>query len=62
MGKWKQHPRYNILSFRASDSEVEEIEAVIGNNGNRSAFVLEAVMEKIRRDSQRRKDHALREL
>lgn len=58
MGKTRQHPRYNVLSCRTSDAEWREIEAIIGN-GNRSEFVRDAVLEKARRDRQRRFDNAL---
>jgi len=60
MGKIRQHPKYNVLSCRASDAEWEEIDAVIGN-GNRSAFLLEAALEKVRRERQRRVDHVVSE-
>jgi hypothetical protein len=49
MGKWKENPRYNVMSCRANDAEWLEIAAAIGA-GNRSAFFLEAVLEKVRRE------------
>lgn len=58
MGKRRTTPRYNVISCRTSDAELEEISAVIGN-GSRSDFVRDAVIEKARRERQRRVDHAL---
>jgi hypothetical protein len=58
MGKPKASPRYNVLSCRTNDAEWEEISTAIGR-GNRSDFLRQAVLEKIRRDKQRRIDHAL---
>ena len=60
MGKIKENPRYNVISCRASKSERLEIAAVVGN-GNLSLFLLDAAMEKVRREKQRRIDHALSE-
>lgn len=51
MGRMKQHPRYNVLSFRASDEKSLVIEAAI-NGGSKQAYLLEAVLEKIQRDEQ----------
>jgi len=58
MGKQKEHPRYNVYPFRASDTEAMEIESNIPR-GKRGEFFREAVLEKIRREKQRRIDHAL---
>jgi hypothetical protein len=52
MGKMKHHPRYNVLSFRATDEELAEIRAAIGKR-TRQNYLLEAVKEKITRDRQR---------
>lgn len=60
MGKIKPNPRYNVISCRASEAERRSIQAVIGK-GNLSAFLLEAALEKVRRETQRRMDHALSE-
>lgn len=60
MGKTTEHPRYNVIHFRASDVEYDEIHAVVGN-GPWSRFMREAVLEKVRREKQRRIDHALSE-
>ena len=50
MGKSKQNPRYNVISCRTSDAERDRIWAAVGN-GNLSAFILEAVLEKIEREA-----------
>jgi hypothetical protein len=52
MGKSKQNPRYNVISCRASDAERERIWTAVGK-GNLSAFVLEAVLEKVKREQLR---------
>lgn len=58
MGKTKEHPRYNVLSFRVSDAELEELEsAMIG--GSRQDFLLEASLEKARADNQSYMDMAI---
>lgn len=51
MGKMKLNPRYNVLSFRASDEEQKVIDAAI-NGGSRQQFLLEAALEKILRDEE----------
>jgi len=51
MGKMKLNPRYNVLSFRASDEELAVIDAAI-NGGSRQRFLLEAALEKILRDEE----------
>ena len=58
MGRPKATPRYNVLSCRTNDAEWIEISAAIGR-ANRSDFVRQAVLEKIRREKQRRIDDAL---
>jgi len=32
MGKWKEHPRYNVLSLRCSDEELAAIRAALKPN------------------------------
>lgn len=59
MGKMKQNPRYNVLSFRATDEELAEIRAAIGRR-TRQAFLLEAVREKIVGDRQRAVDERVK--
>jgi len=56
MGK----PRYNVFPFRANDQEAREILTNVPA-GQRAAFFRDAVLEKIRRERQRRVDHALSE-
>ena len=53
MGKTKSNPRYHVISCRVSAAEREEIHAEVGSNVL-SAFVLQAVKDKIRRDRERR--------
>ena len=55
MGRMKEHPRYNVMSFRASDAELARIVAAIGEV-SRQEFLLTAVMEKIVNDRQTRMD------
>lgn len=55
MGRMKEHPRYNVMSFRASDAELVQIVAAIGEV-SRQEFLLTAVMEKIVNDRQTRMD------
>lgn len=56
MGRMKQNPRYNVISFRVSDEELQVIEAAI-NGGSRQSFLLAAALEKILRDE----DYSFRE-
>lgn len=58
MGKFKENPRYNVISFRAGDQEYSEIRALVGD-GRWSEFMREAAMEKVQRERQRRMDDAL---
>lgn len=51
MGRMKQHPKYNVLSFRASDEELKIIKAAI-NSGSRQDFLLAAALEKVLHDEQ----------
>lgn len=51
MGRMKQHPRYNVLSFRASDAELKEIADSL-SGVSRQSFLLEAALEKVRNDRQ----------
>ena len=60
MGKPRTDPRYNVFPFRASEQEAKEILANVPA-GQRATFFRDAVLEKIRRDRQRRVDHALSE-
>lgn len=54
MGRMKQYPRYNVLSFRVSDDEMAEIEdAMVG--GSRNDFLREAVLRQAREDYQQYK-------
>lgn len=41
MGKMKENPRYNVLSFRASDDELEQINAAL-NDGETVGDLLRA--------------------
>lgn len=52
MGKMKENPRHNVFSFRVADDERDEILAAIPRRKTRQAFILEAVLEKIRRERQ----------
>lgn len=56
MGAMKENPRYNVLSFRASDEELQVIEAAI-NGGSRQQFLLAAALEKVLHDE----DYSYRE-
>ena len=47
MGKMKQHPRYNVLSFRATDEELAEIRLATGKR-TRQSILLEAVLNHVR--------------
>lgn len=51
MGKMKQHPRYNVLSFRVSDNELAEIESVM-IGGSRNDFLRDAVLKQAREEDQ----------
>lgn len=51
MGKMKQHPRYNVLSFRVSDDELAEIESVM-IGGSRNDFLRDAVLKQAREEDQ----------
>ncbi len=56
MGAMKENPRYNVLSFRASDEELKVIEAAI-NGGSKQNFLLAAALEKVLHDE----DYSYRE-
>lgn len=59
MGRMKEHPKYNILSFRVSDADLAEIEdAMIG--GSRQDFLRDAALEKARTDKQAMMNMAIR--
>lgn len=58
MGRPKENPRYNVLFCRASDCERAEIEEALGRR-TVNDFLLEAALEKVRRDRQRDIDYAL---
>ena len=58
MGKCKENPRYNVISCRVSDAELQAIESEVGPE-RLSGFLLEAALEKVLRERQRRMDHAL---
>jgi hypothetical protein len=49
MGKFKEHPRYNIISIRISDRELAELDIMRGNR-KRSIILGEALAEKIIND------------
>ena len=51
MGGMKQHPRYNVLSFRVSDEELAVIESVM-TGGSRNDFLRDAVLKQAREDDQ----------
>jgi hypothetical protein len=63
MGKMKEKPRYNVLSFRVTDEELAEILAAMGRS-TRQQFLLGAALEKVGREEdmeyRRRVDGALR--
>jgi len=56
MGAKTENPRYNVLSFRASDEERQVIEAAI-NGGKKQDFLLAAALEKVLHDE----DYSYRE-
>jgi len=58
MGSPRQNPRYNVFPFRASDQEAQEIMGHVPA-GRRATFFRDAVLEKIRREKQKRMDDAL---
>lgn len=45
----KENPKYNVLSFRATNEELKLITAAI-NGGSHQDFLLAATLEKILRD------------
>lgn len=57
MGKMKENPRYNVLSFRVSDEELAEIESVM-IGGNRNDFLRDSVLRQAREDDQLYKNMA----
>lgn len=59
MGKLKEHPRYNVLSFRVTDQELTLIQMAAA--GNMSGFLHTAVTEKVDNDRQARLGKYLRE-
>lgn len=59
MGKMKENPRYNIVSTRISDADLEAIEQ---SGLSRSVFIQEAITEKLQRDFRERVDQRLREV
>ena len=60
MGKMKESPRYNVLSFRCDDYELREILERV--DGSRQEYILQAVMEKVVRDRQMSMDEYLRSM
>lgn len=59
MGKMKEHPRYNVLSFRVSDQELTVFQMAAA--GNMSGFLLTAATEKANNDRQERIDNYIRD-
>lgn len=51
MGRMKQNPRYNVLSFRVSDEELAVIESVM-IGGSRNDFLRDAVLKQAVEDDQ----------
>jgi predicted transcriptional regulator len=47
MGKWKEHPRYNVISVRLSDVEVAMLDKLRGKK-RRSAIMLQAFEELVK--------------
>ena len=50
--KCKEHPRYNILSLRASDEEMAEIMEAAAGRSTLSEFLLEAAIAYARRENE----------
>ena len=40
MGRMKEHPRYNVVSFRLSDDELKQLEAFRGGRTRQDAIIL----------------------
>lgn len=51
MGKYKPHPRYNVISFRISAAELEILDKLRGNK-SRSAIMTEAFEELVKSRTQ----------
>lgn len=49
MGKFKEEPRYNIISTRVSDPVHERLISHVGKN-NVALFVNDAIIEKLERE------------
>jgi len=61
MGKMKENPKYNILSFRVTDVDYfSTLEAANIAGGTLADFLTAAVQEKIAHDGQKRMDEHLR--
>lgn len=48
MGKWKEEPKYNVISFRVSDREAVLIEQALAGR-SKQQFIHEAITEKLNR-------------
>lgn len=55
MGKWKENPRYNVLSVRVSDGELSRIREQSGN-GTMQGFLHCAIMFAVREWENREHD------
>lgn len=52
MGAMKENPRYHVLSVRVDDRMISDVdESVKAGKTNRTNWLLEAVQEKLDRDS-----------
>lgn len=61
MGKMKENPRYNVLSFRACDRVYFDVVAAVTATGKPLAdYLLTAVEEKLARDRHKQLDDHLR--
>lgn len=49
MGRIIKQPRYNIVSARLSDEQVEVLDLARGEQ-SRSSYLMEAVLDKVARD------------
>lgn len=59
MGKWKQNPKQNVMTFRADDTLAELIHAKARGYETLSQFLEEAVREKVQADRQRQMDEVI---
>ena len=50
MGRMKEHPRYNVVSFRLTDDEMKQFEAICGKRTRQETMnlILTGVFKKYR--------------